>query len=83
MHQFQEQLLCRSITKTENEDKNENVSEVPPGVKKSIQVLKGKTLVKYLSLYLFLAETHVHKDIERENLIMTKLLSFTGLKART
>lgn len=29
MHQFQEPLACGSVTKTENEDKDEDIREIP------------------------------------------------------
>lgn len=56
---------------TENKDENENVSEVPHKVKEYSDI-ERQTLIKHLSLYLFHGETQAHKDLERENLIMTK-----------
>lgn len=64
MHQFSEQLVCRSITKTENEDRNESVSKVPHGVKEFSDIESCK-MPLFIS---FSCRNTLAKDLERKKL---------------
>lgn len=81
MHQFQEPLACGSVTKTENEDKDEDIREVPRRAEVCSDIDRQNSckisLLKSFSFRNICAQT-----LERENIIIIKLISISGLKAR-